>query len=70
LFAGIEDRAFCYFVHSYYCEPRDTDLTVGETEYGVTYASVVAHQNICGVQFHPEKSQHVGLQMLKNFCAF
>ena len=70
LFAGIEDRAFCYFVHSYYCEPRDTDLTVGETEYGVTYASVVAHQNICGVQFHPEKSQHVGLQMLKNFCVF
>ncbi|HEX3187147.1 MAG TPA: imidazole glycerol phosphate synthase subunit HisH [Pyrinomonadaceae bacterium] len=69
LFAGVEDGAFCYFVHSYYCEPENTDLMVGETEYGVKYASVVANKNICGVQFHPEKSQHVGLQMLKNFCA-
>jgi len=69
LFAGVEDGAFCYFVHSYYCEPENTDLMVGETEYGVKYASVVANENICGVQFHPEKSQHVGLQMLKNFCA-
>ena len=69
LFAGIDDGSFSYFVHSYYCEPGDADLIVGETEYGVTYASVVAQENICGVQFHPEKSQHVGLQMLKNFCA-
>jgi glutamine amidotransferase len=69
LFAGVEDGAFCYFVHSYYCDPGDTDLMAGETEYGVKYCSVVAHYNICGVQFHPEKSQHVGLQMLKNFCA-
>ena len=69
LFAGVEDGAFCYFVHSYYCEPENTGLMVGETEYGVKYASVVANENICGVQFHPEKSQHVGLQMLKNFCA-
>ena len=68
LFAGVPDGSFCYFVHSFYCEPGDTDLTVGESEYGVKYASVVAQGNICGVQFHPEKSQHVGLQMLKNFC--
>jgi glutamine amidotransferase len=68
LFAGVEDGSFCYFVHSFYCEPGTTDLMVGETEYGVRYASVVARENICGVQFHPEKSQHVGLQMLKNFC--
>lgn len=68
LFAGVADGAFCYFVHSFYCEPETADLVVGETEYGVNYASVVAQQNICGVQFHPEKSQHVGLQMLKNFC--
>ena len=67
LFAGIEDGSFCYFVHSFYCEPGTTDLLVGETEYGVKYASVVAHNNICGVQFHPEKSQDVGLRMLKNF---
>lgn len=69
LFTGVDDGSFCYFVHSYYCEPEDTDLMMGETEYGVKYASIVAKDNICGVQFHPEKSQHVGLQMLKNFCA-
>ena len=69
LFEGVDDGSFYYFVHSFYCEPSNTDSIVGETEYGVKYASVVAQENICGVQFHPEKSQHVGLQMLKNFCA-
>lgn len=68
LFEGVADGSFCYFVHSFYCEPGTTDLIAGETDYGVKYASVVARDNICGVQFHPEKSQHVGLQMLKNFC--
>jgi glutamine amidotransferase len=67
LFAGVPDDSFCYFVHSYFCEAGDTEA-VGETEYGVTYASVVADKNICGVQFHPEKSQAVGLQMLANFA--
>jgi len=67
LFEGIENGAFCYFVHSYYCEPMDETVVAGETEYGITYASVVAQSNICGVQFHPEKSQDVGLRMLKNF---
>jgi glutamine amidotransferase len=70
LFDGVAQGSFCYFVHSFYCEPGNTDLMIGETEYGVTYASVVAQQNICGVQFHPEKSQHVGLQILKNFSVF
>jgi glutamine amidotransferase len=70
LFADVADGSFCYFVHSFYCEPATTDLLVGETEYGVRYASVVAKDNVCGVQFHPEKSQDAGLQMLKNFCAF
>ena len=67
LFEGIEDGAFCYFVHSFYCKPFDADVVVGETEYGVRYASVVAQGNVCGVQFHPEKSQEIGLKMLKNF---
>ncbi len=70
LFAGVADGSFCYFVHSFYCEPGNRDVLLGETEYGVTYASVVAQDNICGVQFHPEKSQDVGLRMLKNFSVF
>jgi imidazole glycerol-phosphate synthase subunit HisH len=67
LFDGIENGSFCYFVHSFYCEPADEMVVAGETEYGVRYASVVAAKNICGVQFHPEKSQEVGLRMLRNF---
>ena len=68
LFADIDDGSFCYFVHSFYCEPASNEVVIGETEYGQPYASVVASGNVCGVQFHPEKSQHVGLRMLKNFC--
>lgn len=68
LFAGIDDESFFYFVHSYYCEPADPGVVTGETEYGVRYASVVAQQNIFGVQFHPEKSQTVGLRLLSNFA--
>jgi imidazole glycerol-phosphate synthase subunit HisH len=67
LFEGVEDGSFCYFVHSFYCEPAEEEVVVGETEYGGRYASVVAEGNVCGVQFHPEKSQDVGLRMLKNF---
>ena len=67
LFEGVADGSFCYFVHSFYCEPANESVVVGETEYGARYASVVAEKNICGVQFHPEKSQDVGLRMLRNF---
>jgi glutamine amidotransferase len=67
LFDGVADGAFCYFVHSFYCQPADESVIVGETEYDARYASVVAEKNICGVQFHPEKSQDVGLRMLRNF---
>ena len=70
LFEGIKDAAFFYFVHSYYCEPDDPAIVIGETEYGSTYASVVARGNVCGVQFHPEKSQAAGLQLLANFAQF
>lgn len=68
LFAEIEDNAFFYFVHSYYCEATDRDIVLGETEYETSYASVIAHENVCGVQFHPEKSQTAGLRLLKNFA--
>lgn len=69
LFAGIADDSFYYFVHSFYCQPLDANVVAGETVYGGPYASVVAKGNICGVQFHPEKSQAVGLRLLKNFAA-
>jgi len=68
LFAGIEDSAFFYFVHSYYCEPAEPQIIAGETDYGVAYASVVARENLYGVQFHPEKSQTDGLRILANFA--
>ena len=68
LFEGIEDAAFFYFVHSYYCEPAAGEVVLGETDYGVAYASVVARENLFGVQFHPEKSQTTGLRLLSNFA--
>ena len=60
LLAGIGDNAFFYFVHSYSCEVDDRALVIGETDYGAPYPSVVAQGTICGVQFHPEKSQADG----------
>lgn len=68
LLASIEEGTFFYFVHSYYCEATDSTVVLGETEYGAPYASVVARGNVCGVQFHPEKSQAAGLRLLKNFA--
>ncbi|HEY6802835.1 MAG TPA: imidazole glycerol phosphate synthase subunit HisH [Pyrinomonadaceae bacterium] len=68
LFDQIADDSFFYFVHSYFCEPSSEEVVAGRTDYGVEYASVIASKNICGVQFHPEKSQSVGLQMLANFA--
>ena len=68
LFEGLADQSFFYFVHSFYCKPKNDGAVVGETDYGGTYASVVALQKVCGVQFHPEKSQTAGLRMLRNFA--
>ena len=68
LASGIEGGSFFYFVHSFYCEAEDSRVVVGKTEYGGQYASVVALGNICGVQFHPEKSQAAGLRLLRNFA--
>lgn len=65
---GLADGAFFYFVHSYFCEPEDASDATGLTSYGVTFASVVARGKVCGVQFHPEKSQEAGLRLLKNFA--
>ncbi len=67
LLQGIQSRAYVYFNHSYYCQASSPTDVVASTEYGIRYACAVQHENIFGVQFHPEKSQAVGLQILKNF---
>lgn len=67
LFTGIPDRAYAYFVHSYYCDPADPDDVLTTTDYGIEYASAVQRDKIWGVQFHPEKSQAVGIRILQNF---
>ena len=56
-----------YFVHSYYVKPRDASLTAAETEYGMPFTSVIWRDNVMATQFHPEKSQRVGLTMLRRF---
>ena len=67
LWAGIADRSRFYFVHSYYPAPRDRSLTAATCVYGVPFTCAVARDNIFAVQFHPEKSQSAGLQLLSNF---
>ncbi len=68
IFEGVPDGAEFYFVNSYYPVPKAPDVVLATTEYGVTFASVIAHRNLVAVQFHLEKSGRVGLKMLDNFC--
>lgn len=67
LFDHIPAGAYAYFNHSYYCQAGDRFDVIAETDYGLRYACAVQRGHIYGVQFHPEKSQQVGLQILKNF---
>ena len=67
LFNGINAGAYVYFNHSYYCQAWNSSDVIGTTDYGLRYACAVQRENIFGVQFHPEKSQAVGLRILKNF---
>ena len=67
LWQGIPDNSRFYFVHSYYVEPDPQVSVTGVTEYGVRFSSAFSQGNIFAVQFHPEKSQHSGLQLLSNF---
>ncbi len=69
-FAGIASGSYCYFVHSYYVEPADPAVIATVTEYGKPFASAVWKDNIVACQFHPEKSQAVGLQLIKTFGAW
>ena len=67
LFDQVNDGAYVYFNHSYYCLPQNSSDVLATTDYGINYACAVQRENIFGVQFHPEKSQAIGLKILKNF---
>ncbi|MFZ4792652.1 MAG: imidazole glycerol phosphate synthase subunit HisH [Blastocatellia bacterium] len=69
LFHDLPDHSFFYFVHSFYVEPTNQDCVIGETDYGIKYASICGRGSVIGVQFHPEKSQYAGLRLLRNFAA-
>jgi glutamine amidotransferase len=69
LFRGIASGAYVYFVHSFFPRPLDPSIVAAETDYGEPFASSVWRDNVFATQFHPEKSQKVGLQLLKNFVA-
>jgi glutamine amidotransferase len=70
LFDGIADGANWYFVHSYYVEPDDQQIAATTTVYGTTFVSSIWRDNVVACQFHPEKSQTVGLRLIKNFGAW
>ena len=69
LFRGVSSGSYVYFVHSFFPKPVDPSIVSTRTEYGETFASSVWRGNLYATQFHPEKSQMVGLQLLKNFVA-
>jgi len=68
-FRDIPDGSYMYFVHSYYAQPENESFIGATTNYGIDFASVIVRDNLFATQFHPEKSQKTGLQLLRNFCA-
>ncbi len=70
LLKGLQDGIYAYFNHSYYCAASAAEDVLAYTSHGYEFASMVQSQNIFGVQFHPEKSQKVGLSILRNFISF
>lgn len=69
ILASLGAEPYVYFVHSYYVQPKDPAITAATTSYGLDFTSAVEKDNIAGVQFHPEKSQKTGQQILRNFTA-
>jgi imidazole glycerol-phosphate synthase subunit HisH len=67
LFRDLPSEPSVYFVHSYFVKPRDADLIAAETDYGTPFAAAIWRDNVMATQFHPEKSQRVGLSMLRKF---
>lgn len=70
LWNNIEQDSRFYFVHSYFVNPTESNVTAATTEYPDNFTSAIHKDNVFAVQFHPEKSQHVGLQLLKNFLSW
>lgn len=68
LFRDLSQDCYVYFVHSYYVAPDSPQVVAATTDYGLTFASSLESKNILATQFHPEKSQQVGLQIIRNFC--
>lgn len=68
LMEGVRKESFVYFVHSFYAAPEDPSLVIAESDYGIDFAAVVGAGNVWATQFHPEKSQHIGERILKNFA--
>ena len=69
LWSGLAEKPHVYFVHSFYPEPQDASCVIARSTYGENFAAAAARGPVAGVQFHPEKSQAVGLQILRNFLA-
>ena len=67
VFSGVENGSHVYFVHSFYPQPEDASIAATRTTYGVEFISAVWRENVFATQFHPEKSQKVGLKILENF---
>jgi glutamine amidotransferase len=67
LLDGIPGGSYFYFVHSYYADPSQPGTTIGEAEYGVNFAAIIASDNVVATQFHPEKSADLGLRLYANF---
>ena len=65
--SNVEDKSFFYFVHSYYIEPKDKDIILTKTNYGIDFVSAIEKDNVIATQFHIEKSQEEGLKIIKNF---
>ena len=65
---GVNDGEFAYFVHSYYALPADEEIVLATTDYGIDFVSIFGSGHLFGAQFHPEKSQNIGLKLLANFA--
>mgnify|MGYP000859476111 CR=1 FL=1 len=68
IFEGVADQSNVYFVHSYYVKPDDPSVVAAQCSYGLDFCAAVCRDNVMATQFHPEKSQAIGLRMLKNFA--